>query len=174
MGYYNVSIICNSKHCRLSSILKQYPASRGSIHIKSANDQRVLNDYQPGFFRKYARAVVLIFTNMSLRTDVISDADIATLRWGYKKAREIARRMDVYQGEFVGPGHPIFPTGSPAATGQTSGPVSIDAPDIAYTNEDDTAIDLYSRNAGRYIYIYMAIFLIMIFSIVKTSWHSVC
>lgn len=61
--------------------------------------------------------------------------------------------MDVYQGEFVGPGHPAFPPGSPAAIGQSSGPVPIDAPDIEYSDKDDDAIDIYCRRVGKCIYI---------------------
>jgi alcohol oxidase len=72
------------------------------------------------------------------------------LRWGYKKGREIARRMASYRGEFE-PGHPRFPQGSQAATGASTGPVDVSSPDIIYSTEDNQAIDTYHRERGLYI-----------------------
>lgn len=43
------------------------------------------------------------------------------MRWGYKKARELVRRMGFYRGEFV-PGHPVFPTDSAAVCQDVAGP----------------------------------------------------
>ena len=51
----------------------EYPASRGKIHIKSANP------YVEPFFDSG-------FMN--------NKADFAPIRWSYKKTREVARRMD--------------------------------------------------------------------------------
>lgn len=76
-----------------------------------------------------------------------SEADVATLRWGYKKSRELARRMGAYRGEFT-PGNPIFPAGSGAACKESTGPVDISAPDITYTDEDEKALETYNRNFG--------------------------
>lgn len=57
--------------------------------------------------------------------------------------------MGVFRGEFVGPGHPVFPAGSAAACGETAGPVDIDAPDIEYSEEDEVALELFTREAGK-------------------------
>lgn len=78
----------------------------------------------------------------------ISPADLGVLRWGYKRGREFARRMNIYRGEFV-LGHPIFPKGSQATTNDFARPVEISAPDIYYSAEDDKAIDEYHRNTGQ-------------------------
>lgn len=50
---------------------------------------------------------------MFLYFDSISPTDVVTFLWGYKKARELARRMDLYRGEFFLE-HPAFPEGSTA------------------------------------------------------------
>ena len=71
-------------------------------------------------------------------------ADLAVLRWGYKKSREIIRRMKVYRGEYS-LGHPNFPAGSAAEAKYSEGPVAVDCPDIAYTKDDDEAIDKFHR-----------------------------
>ncbi|EGN91908.1 hypothetical protein SERLA73DRAFT_117989 [Serpula lacrymans var. lacrymans S7.3] len=111
----------------------QYPVSLGNVHIKSGQDPHAAPDFTPGF---------------------LSDpADVATLRWGYKKAREFARRMGLYRGEFT-PGNPTFPTGSEAVCKDHHGPVDVSAPVIAYTPEDEKAIEAYNRNY------------------VQTAWHS--
>jgi alcohol oxidase len=111
----------------------QYPVSRGSVHIRSGDDPHVAPDFNPGFLK--------------------DEADIATLRWGYKKSREIARRMGLYKGEFA-PGSPAFPAASTALCGAADGPVGIEAPDIEYTAVDDEVIETYHRN------------------FVQTAWHS--
>lgn len=70
----------------------EYPFSRGSTHITSA-DPRAVPDFDSGF---------------------LSDArDLAPLVWGYVKSRETARRMDAYAGE-VQNMHPFFDYDSPA------------------------------------------------------------
>ncbi|KAH7926097.1 alcohol oxidase [Leucogyrophana mollusca] len=66
----------------------QYPVSLGKVHIKSGEDHHIAPDFTSGFLK--------------------NPADVATLRWGYKKSREFARRMSVYRGEFT-PGNPEFP-----------------------------------------------------------------
>lgn len=62
--------------------------------------------------------------------------------------------MKSYRGEYAS-AHPKFPAGSAAEAKYLEGPVVIDATDIAYSKEDDEAIDLYHRG------------------IVGTSYHSV-
>jgi len=132
-AYYGDPSLASARKYFSIAYYTQYPASRGSVHIKSAKDQRIPPDYQPGFLR--------------------DEADVAALRWGYKKGREIARRMEVFRGEFA-PCHPAFPEGSAAACRETDGPVPIDAPDIEYTNEDEAALEAFSRKT------------------VQTTWHS--
>ncbi|KAG1859673.1 GMC oxidoreductase-domain-containing protein [Suillus subluteus] len=80
-------------------------------------------------------------------------SDIVPLNFGYKKMREIFRRMPSYRGE-VPAGHPCFPEGSAAVCRETTGPVDLNAPDLVYTAEDDEAIDRYNRDC------------------VQTTWHS--
>lgn len=78
-----------------------------------------------------------------------SPADLATLKWGYKKARELARRLPVYRGEYL-PGNPVFPAGSQAlCRDEVKGPVDISAEDIRYTSADDEAIEQYNRSFGK-------------------------
>ena len=62
--------------------------------------------------------------------------------------------MKLYRGEYS-PSHPKFPEGSVAECKSAERPVNIDAPDIAYSKEDDEAIDEYHR------------------ATVGTTWHSV-
>ena len=73
-------------------------------------------------------------------------ADVAVLRWGYKRSRELARRMGLYQGAFL-PGHPTFGKDSDASCKETA-PADVTAPDIVYTADDDKAIDAYHSNFG--------------------------
>ena len=61
--------------------------------------------------------------------------------------RELARRMPTYRGE-VAACHPRFPAGSSAACKETDVPVPIDAPDIAYSEADDEAIENFHRDNG--------------------------
>ena len=65
------------------------------------------------------------------------------MRYAYKKARELARRLSFFEGE-LSEAHPTFAEGSGAAY-KDSSPVAIDAPDIVYSKEDDKVIDAYHR-----------------------------
>ncbi|KAJ7758036.1 alcohol oxidase [Mycena metata] len=109
-----------------------YPESTGSIHISSATDVYAPANYSSGF--------------------LTAQSDVAALRWGYKKGREILRRMPAFRGALI-PAHPQFATNSTAALTET-GPVPLDAPDVVYSAADDQAIDDYIRG------------------FVGTSWHS--
>ncbi|TFK36632.1 GMC oxidoreductase-domain-containing protein [Crucibulum laeve] len=110
-----------------------YPASTGHVHITSGIDPYGKLDFSPGFLD--------------------DQADLVVLRWVYKKSREIARRMQMYRGEFD-LGHPSFADDKEAAIKLADGPVSISASNIRYTPEDDKAIDDYHRQT------------------VETTWHS--
>ncbi|KAG6881832.1 hypothetical protein C0992_013371, partial [Termitomyces sp. T32_za158] len=111
-----------------------YPVSRGRVHISAGLNPYGKLDFEPGYLNH--------------------PADLGVLRWAYKRGRELARRMNIYCGEFV-LGHPNFPKGSQATTHDFSRPVGISAPDISYSAEDDKAIDEYHRNT------------------VETTWHSI-
>ncbi|KXN81084.1 Alcohol oxidase [Leucoagaricus sp. SymC.cos] len=108
-----------------------YPECRGKVHIDS-DDVYAPLDFETGFMTKMS--------------------DIAILRWAYKHSREIMRRLPIYRGA-VPQSHPQFPDGSGAVTTTETNPVPISAPKIAYTAEDDSAIDDYHR--------------------LSTTWHSV-
>ncbi|KAG1799809.1 uncharacterized protein HD556DRAFT_1439462 [Suillus plorans] len=110
-----------------------YPVSIGSVHVNVTDDGKERMDFTTGFLD--------------------DPSDIVPLNFGYKKMRELLRRMDSYRGE-VAAGHPDFPEGSAAACREASGPVDLNAPDIVYTAEDDEAIDRFHRD------------------IVQTTWHS--
>ncbi|KAF7331512.1 GMC oxidoreductase [Mycena kentingensis (nom. inval.)] len=115
------------------NVFLSYAASRGYLHIKST-DLYENPDFDCGFF-----------------TD---PADLAAARWGYKKGREIFRRLPIYRGARLA-AHPQFPPGSAAAWDPAEkSPVPFDAPVFKYTKEDDEAIDKFSRD------------------VVITSWHS--
>ena len=78
--------------------------------------------------------------------------DVRPLVWGYKFSRELARRMPLFCGEYA-PLHPKFPEGSAAGIlvgkeGADPGPVPLDAPDLVYDEEDDRAIERYTREFG--------------------------
>lgn len=62
--------------------------------------------------------------------------------------------MACYRGECYQK-HPVFPTGSQATCKENAKPADMHAPDIQYTEEDDRAIDEFTRK------------------VVGTSWHSV-
>lgn len=64
----------------------EYPFSRGSTHIKSANPY-ASPDFDAGFMN--------------------DKRDMAPMVWGYIKSRETARRMDAYAGE-VQAMHPFY------------------------------------------------------------------
>ncbi|KAH9920880.1 alcohol oxidase-like protein [Epithele typhae] len=102
----------------------QHPASLGRLHITSASDPSAPLDFYGGFLD--------------------DPADLALHTWAYKLSREFARRMPCYRGELVG-AHPVF---APAATPRAQahdGPVPMDAPDLAYSAEDDRAVEEWVR-----------------------------
>ena len=70
----------------------EYPFSRGSTHITSA-DPYAVPDFDAGFMN--------------------DERDMVPMVWGYIKSRETARRMDAYAGE-VANMHPFFDYNSPA------------------------------------------------------------
>ncbi|KAH9481388.1 Alcohol oxidase 1 [Psilocybe cubensis] len=109
-----------------------YPSSVGSVHVTS-KDAKTPLDFHPGFLD--------------------DPSDLVSLRWGYKKARELGRRLKYYAGDLV-VGHPIFKENSNARTIQPASPVNVSAPIIVYSKEDDAAIDEYHRRN------------------VETAWHS--
>lgn len=74
--------------------------------------------------------------------------------YAYKRAREFARRMKSYRGEFAGR-QPAFAPDSPAAIREDPKPVPLDAPEIQYTEQDNEAIKQFIRE------------------VVQTSWHAV-
>ncbi|KAJ7143353.1 GMC oxidoreductase-domain-containing protein, partial [Mycena crocata] len=120
----SVNLICTG--CFLA-----YPASRGHLHISSP-DAYSAPDFQAGF---------------------LSDpADIAALRWGYKKGRELIRRIPSFAGTFL-PMNPLFSQESSAALSAIE-PAALEDPKIVYSVEDDKAIDAYLRQ------------------FVETTWHS--
>ncbi|KAG1829999.1 GMC oxidoreductase-domain-containing protein [Suillus variegatus] len=102
-----------------------YPVSVGSVHINVTENNKEGMDFTTGFLD--------------------DSSDIVPLDFGYKKTREIFRRMASYRGE-IAAGHPNFPEGSAAACREASGPVDINAPDIVYTTEDDEAISQFHRD----------------------------
>ncbi|KAG2090360.1 GMC oxidoreductase-domain-containing protein [Suillus discolor] len=109
-----------------------YPVSVGSVHINVTENNKEGMDFTTGFLD--------------------DSSDIVPLDFGYKKTREIFRRMASYRGE-VAADHPDFPEGSAAACKEAFGPVDINAPDIVYTAEDDEAISQFHRD------------------VVQTAWH---
>jgi alcohol oxidase len=72
-------------------------------------------------------------------------ADVKPLIWGYKFAREIARRMPYFRGEPPAL-HPAFAPGSEAAiVAHAEGPVAFDTPRIVYSEEDERVLEAYTR-----------------------------
>ncbi|KZT38402.1 alcohol oxidase [Sistotremastrum suecicum HHB10207 ss-3] len=157
-AYADHSLLPPGKYITMFQYL-EYPASRGKIHISSANPY-VEPHFDSGFMN--------------------NKADFAPIRWSYKKCREVARRMDAFRGELTSH-HPHFHPASPAAVrdidiqtakqmlpnGLTVGihmgtwhrPSEPYDPkrvidDIVYTPEDDKAIDDWIADH------------------VETTWHS--
>ncbi|KAF7333312.1 Alcohol oxidase [Mycena venus] len=91
-AYADHSLLPPGKYITMFQYL-EYPASRGKIHIQSANPY-VEPDFDSGFMN--------------------DKADFAPIRWSYKKTREVARRMDAFRGELTSH-HPRFHPASPAA-----------------------------------------------------------
>lgn len=111
-----------------------YPYSRGSIHISSPELEDKLN-FATGFL-----------------TDP-EGVDIKKHVWGYKKQREIARRMKTYRGELA-TGHPAFTSNSGAACVHLEDGTSENVQNLVYTPEDDKLLEEWIRgNVG-------------------TTWHS--
>ncbi|KAJ6463036.1 GMC oxidoreductase-domain-containing protein [Mycena vitilis] len=108
-----------------------YPVSKGYLHIASS-DPYAAPDFDAGF--------------------LTSIADVQAMRWAYKKSREIVRRLPSFRGAFV-PAHPQFAENSPAALVENN-TVSMNAPKVVYSAEDDAAIDMYLR------------------TFLNTTWHS--
>jgi hypothetical protein len=77
-----------------------------------------------------------------------SVADVRPLMWGYKRQREIARRMPHYRGE-PPKLHPAFAPGGPAAVfAHADGPIPFDTPRIVYSEEDERALEEFVRAQG--------------------------
>ncbi|RBR13528.1 uncharacterized protein FIESC28_08156 [Fusarium coffeatum] len=107
------------------SVFTSYPFSRGHVHIggKSPSDPV---DFDAGFLAD---------------TDAI---DVKKHIWGYKKQREVMRRMDCYRGEFAS-WHPPFPATSEAACVEVTEPLGKNVPPIRYSSEDDAVIEQFVR-----------------------------
>lgn len=90
-----------------------------------------------------------MLTNHTFFTVISRSEDLALLKWGYKRSREMARRMACYRGEFA-PSHPPFPEGSLAVCRREGDirPVDIAASDIQYTEGDEKVIEEYTRKSG--------------------------
>jgi len=115
-------------------VFTEYPLAHGHTHITHADDVSAPTDFVPGYFE--------------------SVADVRPLMWGYKRLREIARRMPHYRGE---PDmlHPAFaPDGPAAVVTHADGPVPFDTPHIVYSEKDERALEEFTRAQ------------------VATSWHS--
>ena len=70
------------------------------------------------------------------------------LIWGYKFAREVARRMPHFRGEPAAL-HPAFAPGGPASiVAHAEGPVAFDTPRIVYSEDDERALEAYARANG--------------------------
>lgn len=111
-----------------------HPTGLGWIHIRDGEDPTVQPELVTGFLS--------------------TPDDVALCKFGYKRIREIARRMPCYRGEHA-PGHPVFSEGSEALCGPAPGPVPLEAPDINYTEQDDEVLVEYLKDA------------------IETTWHSV-
>ncbi|KAI0091331.1 hypothetical protein BDY19DRAFT_991896 [Irpex rosettiformis] len=109
-----------------------HPSSRGFVHIRSA-DAAVAPEFETGYLKQ--------------------KDDLELLKYMYKYSREFARRMPCYRGEYL-PSHPEFSKSSPAFTKADNHPVPIDAPDLVYNEEDEQAVNTFTRKA------------------VVTAWHS--
>ncbi|ORY40009.1 alcohol oxidase [Leucosporidium creatinivorum] len=158
-AYSDHSLLPPGKYFTMFNYL-EYPASRGSIHITSKNPHSMPH-FDSGFMS--------------------SKADFAPIRWGYKKAREVARRMDAFRGDLTSHAPHFHPASEAAARdidlvaarqllpdglsvgvhmGTYSRPSEPHATrpkvkeDIKYTAEDDKAIDEWIADH------------------VETTWHS--
>ncbi|KAF9010329.1 alcohol oxidase [Hymenopellis radicata] len=114
--------LCASASLRLCIFLG-YPESRGSLHIASADP--------------YAAPTLI------QDSDKVTSVDIAALRWGYKKGREIMRRLPAFRGA-VDSLSPTIRTGYSAGCNRKS----------RISAADDDAIDQNIRER------------------MQTTWHS--
>ncbi|KAF8717358.1 GMC oxidoreductase, partial [Rhizoctonia solani] len=103
------------------------PLSRGQIHI-TGTDPYLLPKFRTGLLEE--------------------QADVEIQKWAYKKARECARRMRSYRGEYA-PLHPKFPKDSAAACIRLDGPPPLVEEDLIYTPEDDAAIESFVRQMSQ-------------------------
>ncbi|KAI0761982.1 alcohol oxidase-like protein [Trametes elegans] len=110
-----------------------HPESVGYAHITSADDVDALQDFHTGMLD--------------------APSDMALHKWGYKRTREIARRLPSFRGE-VRSRHPAFSPASEAAVVERAEPTPLLAPELVYTKEDDEALEAYIRE------------------LVSTCWHS--
>ncbi|KZT29805.1 GMC oxidoreductase [Neolentinus lepideus HHB14362 ss-1] len=111
-----------------------YPVARGYVHITDKDDVNAPPEFDPRY--------------------LTNKADLALLNWAYKRSREIARRMASYRGEYL-PGHPKFSQESRALCTDNAVPVTAEAENIQYTEEDNEAVERYTRE------------------VVTTAWHSI-
>ncbi|KAI0703058.1 alcohol oxidase-like protein [Cytidiella melzeri] len=111
----------------------EHPSSLGFVHMRSGTDPTVPPEFETGYLKQ--------------------KQDLELLVYGYKRSREYARRMRCYRGEYV-PNHPEFAKTSLALCKEEIQPVALGAPDIGYTEEDNEAVEAYTRKA------------------VGTAWHS--
>ncbi|GAW09043.1 alcohol oxidase-like protein [Lentinula edodes] len=155
-------------------------STAGDLKNAGALTPSKLKTFGMAFYTAYPQAIgyshITSGTNpwAPLRFDpryLVDPADLAVLRWCYKRGRELARRMRSFRGEIPSAQpdfHPSLPI-SDASIGSSqtvlnestasvnptaSGPVPIDAPKIVYSKEDDRAIDDYIK------------------ATVGTTWHS--
>ncbi|EPQ54594.1 alcohol oxidase-like protein [Gloeophyllum trabeum ATCC 11539] len=111
-----------------------YPVARGYLHITDREDINAPPSFDPRYL-----------------TD---KADLALLNWAYKRSREFARRLGVYQGEYT-QAHPKFDEQSPAFCRDSGTPAAVHAEDIQYSGVDEEAVEQYTRE------------------FVATAWHSI-
>ncbi|KAF8262167.1 alcohol oxidase-like protein [Lactarius quietus] len=105
----------------------EYPLARGHAHITHADDVSAPLDFVPGSLSR-------------------PKADMQPLKWGYKFAREIARRMPHFRGEPPAH-HPDFAPGVPASiVAHAEGPVAFDTPRITYSDDDERVLEEFARS----------------------------
>ena len=78
------------------------------------------------------------------------------LIWGYKFAREIARRMPHFRGEPAAL-HPAFaPSGHASVVAHAEGPVAFNTPHIVYSEDDERALEAFARANGPLFHLFLA------------------
>ncbi|KAK7464324.1 hypothetical protein VKT23_006492 [Stygiomarasmius scandens] len=108
-----------------------YPASVGHVHIKS-KDVNTPPDFDTGFLS--------------------NPADLVPLVWGYKRTRELARRLAAYRG-VVSKDQPQFTKPELQGFNETY-PVPTDCANLSYESEDNEVIKAFVQNR------------------LATTWHS--